>query len=200
MYSLFPQTVLMSGDHERLFVSTVPGNGSSSTIGSNGGGRNDIRRTNTIRETGNEQANESIAPEQTRDNEHTPIPEDRNDGDEQPDSSQNELSRANDGNRKIDELPGSNQGDGNPEDESIEYMDEVVNNFRRGEITKLKVLSNIISILDFNPSRTEPAKDAAIEYYAKTLNKVEALASSVVKRGRHAQVGLQPNRDRLDNQ
>jgi len=105
------------------------------------------------------------------------------------------LSRANDGNREIDELPGSNQGDGNPKDESIEYMDEVVNNFRCGEITKLKALSNIISILDFNPSRTEPAKDAAVEYYAKTLNEVEALASSAVKRGRHAQVGLQPNRD-----
>jgi len=155
--------------------------------------RNDTRHTNTIRETGNERANESVAPEQTRDNQHTPIPEDRNDGDEQPDSSRNELSRADDGNREIDELPGSNQGDGNPEDESIEYMDEVVNNFRRGEITKLKALSNIISILDFNPSRTEPAKDAAVVYYAKTLNKVEALASSAVKRGRHSQVGLQPN-------
>ena len=56
-----------------------------------------------------------------------------------------------------------------------------VNNFRQGEITKLKALSNIISILEFNVSRTNQAKDAAIKYYAKTLDKVEALASSVVK-------------------
>jgi len=171
----------MSGDHERLFASTVPGNGSSNTIGSNGGGQNDIQCTNTNRETGNEQASESVTPEETRDNQHTPIPEDRNDGDKQPDSSGNELSRANDGNREINELPGSNQGDGNPKDESIEYMDKVVDNFRHGKITKLKALSNIISILNFNPSRTEPAKDAAVEYYVKTLNKVEALTSSVVK-------------------
>jgi len=60
-------------------------------------------------------------------------------------------------------------------------MDKVIDNFRHGEITKLKALSNIISILDFNPSRTEPAKDAAVEYYVKTLNKVEALTSSVLK-------------------
>ena len=78
----------------------------------------------------------------------------------------------------------------NPEDECIEYMDDIVNNFRRNEVTKLKALTQIIPILDFNPSRTEEAKDAAVEYYSKTLNEVEALASSATKRGEHATIGL----------
>jgi len=68
-----------------------------------------------------------------------------------------------------------------------------VDNFRQGEITKLKALSNIISILEFNVSRTNQAKDAAIKYYAKTLDEVEALASSVVKQGKHTEVRLQSN-------
>ena len=69
-------------------------------------------------------------------------------------------------------------------------MDDVIENFRQGEITKLKALSHIISILNFNPSRTEEAKDAAVEYYSRTLNEVEALASAMTKRGEHAAIGL----------
>ena len=80
-----------------------------------------------------------------------------------------------------------------PEDECIEYMDDVVESFRRGELTKLKALSQIISILNFNPSRTEEAKDAAIEYYSRTLNEVEALASSVTRQGEHAAIRLRTN-------
>ena len=60
-------------------------------------------------------------------------------------------------------------------------MDDVVESFRQDEITKLKALSQIISILDFNPSRTEKAKDAAVEYYSRTLNEVEALASAATR-------------------
>jgi len=106
----------------------------------------------------------------------------------------NQPSAENDKNPRIDDLDESNQRDrANLEDESIEYMDDVVDNSRQGEITKLKALSNIISILKFNPSRTNRAKDVAIEYYAKTLNEVEALASSAVKRGKHTEVGLQSN-------
>ena len=72
-------------------------------------------------------------------------------------------------------------------------MDEVVEDFRRNEITKLKALSKIISILDFNPSRTEEGKDAAVESYAKTLEEIESLASSATRRGEHAAAGLRPN-------
>ena len=53
-------------------------------------------------------------------------------------------------------------------------MDNVIKSFRGGKVMKLKALSQIISILNFDPSRTEQAKDAAAKYYAKTLNKVEA--------------------------
>ena len=76
--------------------------------------------------------------------------------------------------------------DGEPneiEQECIERMDDLVENFRCNEITKLKALSCIISILDLNPSRSERAKDAAVEYYAKTLDEVQALSSSAVRRG-----------------
>jgi len=78
------------------------------------------------------------------------------------------------------------QNDGGPteiEQESIEQMDNIIDSFRSNEITKLKALSTIISILDLNPSRTEGAKDAAMEYYTKTLDEVQALSSSVIGRG-----------------
>jgi len=52
---------------------------------------------------------------------------------------------------------------------------------RHEEISKLKALSNTISILDFNPSRIELAKDAAVEYYTKTCDEVEALTSSAIR-------------------
>ena len=157
---------------------------------------------NTVREARNARRSESVIPQEIGEdqrNSATPTPEDGDDEYEQLDSSGNRLSRANDESPQIDELDDSNEGNKrNPEDESIEYMDEVVDSFRQNEISKLKALSNIISILDFNPSRTEEAKDAAVQYYAKTLDEVEALASSAVKRGQHAQIGLQPNRSQLD--
>ena len=90
-----------------------------------------------------------------------------------------------------EELDGDEQW--NPEDECIKYMDNIVENFRWGEVTKLKALSQIISILDFNPSRTEEAKGAAVEYYARTLGEVKALTSSVTKWGEHAATRLQTN-------
>lgn len=55
----------------------------------------------------------------------------------------------------------------------------------------LKALSNIISILNFNPSRTKQAKDVAVEHYSHTLDEIEALTTSAIKRGEHAQQGLQ---------
>ncbi|EDQ98468.1 uncharacterized protein LACBIDRAFT_335936 [Laccaria bicolor S238N-H82] len=78
------------------------------------------------------------------------------------------------------------------EEESVRYMDDTVDKFRRGEITKLKALSNIIGALNFDPSKTNRAKDSAIEIYAKTLDEYAALSSSAIKRGNHAAVGLDP--------
>jgi hypothetical protein len=200
----------MSENHESLFASAVPGNGTSSTLGSNGAGRsnerqvNDERQVNPAGEIGNARDNEPVASRETRHQQHlnaSPAPEDGNNGNDRLDLRGNHLSRGNDESPGVDEVDKSNQGgDGNPEDKSIEYMDEVVDCFRRDEITKLKALSNIISILDFNPSRTERAKDAAVEYYAKTLDEVEALASSAIKRGHHAEIGLQSSHNRLDKQ
>ena len=189
----------MSESHERLFVSTVPGNRSSSTLGLNAGGQ---RQINTVREAWNARRSKSVIPQEIGEDQYnsaTPTPEDGDDEYEQLNSSGNQLSRAHDESPQINELDDSNEGNKqNPEDKSIEYMDEVVDSFRQNENSKLKALSNIISILNFNPSRTEEAKDAAVQYYAKTLDEVEALASSVVKRGRHAEIGLQPNRSQLD--
>jgi len=146
-------------DHARLFASAVPGNGSSNTTGENG----------------NDQHTETVATRQTRDDVRRYTPE-------LSDSGQHRTSPASkDGD---DELEDPN--DGGPteiEQESIEQMDNIVDSFRSNKITKLKALSTIISILDLNPSRTEGAKDAAVEYYTKTLDKVQALSSSAVRRG-----------------
>jgi hypothetical protein len=72
-------------------------------------------------------------------------------------------------------------------------MDNVVEDFREKKVTKLKALSQIISILDFNPARTEEAKDASVEHYSRTLDEIEALASSATRRGDHASIGLRAN-------
>ena len=72
-------------------------------------------------------------------------------------------------------------------------MDDVVESFRCEEISKLKALSNIISILDFNPSRAERTKDLAVEHYSWTLDEVKALAITAIKQGQHAQQGLEPD-------
>jgi len=74
-------------------------------------------------------------------------------------------------------------------------MDDIVESFRHDEIMKLKALSNIISILDRNQSRTERAKDAAIEYYAKTLDEVQLLSASVAQRGEIIGDMLGPRQD-----
>lgn len=70
-------------------------------------------------------------------------------------------------------------------------MDDVVENFRENKLMKLKALSTIISILDLNPSSSEGAKDSAVEYYAKTLDEIQALSSSATWRGELAQHALQ---------
>jgi len=67
--------------------------------------------------------------------------------------------------------------------ESIEEMDNIVNSFRHDEIMKLKALSKILSILNVNQSRTERSKNAAVEYYTKTLDEIQALSSSAAWRG-----------------
>ena len=60
-------------------------------------------------------------------------------------------------------------------------MDDIIESFKREEITKLKTLSQIISILNFNPSRTEEAKDTAVKYYSRIVNEVKALTSAATK-------------------
>ena len=173
-------------DHARLFASTIPGNGSSSTLGSNAAQRTD---EGTV-----EPGHESLITRETR-NERCPrtpfTPEVRHEQNTRHESTGNDSPRPHGEEPTQEELDGDEQR--NPEDECIEYMDNIVENFRRGEVTKLKALSQIISILDFNPSRTEEAKDAAVEYYSRTLGEVEALASSAIKRGEHTATGLRTN-------
>ena len=175
-------------DHARLFAFTVPGNISASTLGSNGAGRSDDRGSNIIAEA-RDGPDESPTPREVRDERRirtTLASEIRHDRNPRRDSTGVSSPRP----TNPDEGDFDEDEQRNPEDECIEYMDDIVENFRRNEVTKLKALTQIISILDFNPSRTEEAKDAAVEYYSKTLNEVEALASSATKRGEHAAIGL----------
>ena len=143
----------MSDNHARLFASAVPGNGSSDIIGENGNGHE----------------GETDVTQETRDV-----------GPYTPDQSDNGQR----GTSPVGQTGDVDDGEPNEiEQECIEQMDDLVENFRCNEITKLKALSSIISILDLNPSRSERAKDAAVEYYAKTLDEVQALSSSAVRRG-----------------
>ncbi|KIJ90179.1 hypothetical protein K443DRAFT_116981, partial [Laccaria amethystina LaAM-08-1] len=157
----------MSDSHARLFAHAVPGNGSSNTIGENG---SDPGENNVIGETG---LIERYTPElQDVRHQRTSTPRAN-------DNAEEEVLE-----RETRERLSSDEPDEFEIDkESIEEMDEIVENFRRDKITKLKALSTIISILDGNQSRTERAKDAAVEYYAKTLDEVQSLSSSAVRRG-----------------
>ena len=143
----------MSDNHARLFTSAVPGNGSSDTVGENGNGH---------------EGETDITQETWDIGRYTP---DQSDNRQRGTSPLGETGDVDDGEPNEIEL------------ECIERMDDLVKNFRCNEITKLKVLSCIISILDLNPSRSEWVKDAAVEYYAKTLDEVQALSSSAVRRG-----------------
>jgi hypothetical protein len=175
----------MSDGHANLFASATPANELSDTIGSNGdhpigGGQpRGPDNTNPAHAITNERNGSTFAEENEHEQlvRHSPPHDNEN-----------------------------NRGHGNNdesalEEESISLMDDVVESFRSEEITKLKALSNIISILDFNPSRTERAKDLAVEHYSRTLDEVEAIAIAAVKRGQHAQRGLQsserPNRENI---
>jgi len=170
----------MSENHARLFASAVPGNGSSNTIGENGSDHNG--ETNNIQQTENVG---HYTPESPDSGQHGTTPNGEI-GDDKGDHRNNrgELS------------PEDNDRGEQPdiEEECIEQMDNIVKVFRSNEITKLKALSSIISILNLNPSRTEQAKDAAVEYYAKTLNKVQALSSSAIRRGDIARDALEPRK------
>ena len=130
----------MSEEHANLFASTVPAHELTSAIESNGD-----RRAGSQRSREPDSAHPTHASRHERE-QSTPIGEDGNE-------------------RRVrhappDEDNTSNQGNVHDdesalEEESINLMDDVVENFRCEELTKLKALSNIISILDFNLSRTE---------------------------------------------
>ena len=185
-------------DHARLSASTVPGHRSSSTLGLNGAQPGDDRPSNVSREVGDGQHDESPTPREVRSDQRgstNPTSEVRH---EQRGSSRIESPPGDEENPNGEDSPGDDEQ--NPEDECIKYMDDVVETFRRKETMKLKALSQIISILNFNPSRTEQAKDAAVEYYARTLNEIEALASSAAKRGEHAIDRLHSHSNRDDIQ
>ena len=160
-----------------FFASTIPGHGSSSTLGSNGARPGDERPSNISREVGDGQHDESPTPREVRSDWRSgtnPTSEVRH---EQCGSSRIESPPGDEENPNRNNSPGDDEQ--NPEDECIKYMDDVVETFRRKETMKLKARSQIISILDFNPSRTEEAKDAAVKYYARTLNEIEALCNGI---------------------
>ena len=170
----------MSEEHANLFVSAVPVHKSSSTIGLNGD-----------QQGGSQRSREPDSAHPTHASLHeweqsTPIGEDGNERQVRPATPHKDNA--------------SNQGNAHDnksalEDESINLMDDIVKNFRHEEITRLKALCNIISILNFNPSRTKWAKNVAVEHYSHTLDEIEALATSVIKWGEHVQQGLQFTRE-----
>ena len=166
----------MSESHANFFASAVPGNESSITTGSNGeqhGGEQPsfgLHDTGFTEETPNERGESIVIG-----------------------SNENEGRRGR--STPDDDNPGreDHNNDSALEEEAIDLMDDVVESFRSKEITKLKALSKIFTILDFSTSRPEKTKDAAAEYYSRTLNEIEALAATAIKRGEQAQRGIQPS-------
>ncbi|EDR05616.1 uncharacterized protein LACBIDRAFT_302989 [Laccaria bicolor S238N-H82] len=169
----------MSEDHANLFATAVPENArSSSTLGLNAIGRSDDNQTSSAGQDG----------PSTRDRANSVA----QDEDLQNDTGEIQVPLQNNESIGKDDLEEFSRGEKPQlEEESIRYMDDTVDKFRRGEITKLKALSNIIGALNFDPSNTNRGKDAAIKFYAKTLE-YAALTSSVVKQGKHAAIGLKP--------
>ena len=169
----------MSEGHAYLFVSIVPGHELSGTIGSNGD-------QPAVSQHSRAPSSADIACMPRNEWEQsTPIGED-GDGQQTNHATPNKDDQSN---------PGNTHDESSLEEESINLMDNIVERFRHRELTKLKALSNIVSILNFNPSRTEQAKDAAVKYYSCMLNEIEALATSAIRWGEHAQQGLQSTRE-----
>jgi len=172
----------MSDNHARLFASAVPGNGSSNTFGENG---SDDREANNIGQTGGVGRYTPELPD-IRWDATSPIGEAGDDNEGNSDKDHGEW---------LSPDKPSAGGQGDIEEESIKHMDNIVESFRCNKITKLKALSKIISILDINPLRTEWAKDAAVEYYAKTLDEIQTLSSSAIRRGEVARGALESGGD-----
>ena len=183
----------MSDNHARLFASAVPGNGSSNTVGSNASRRTTGEQVNIAGENGSEQGETNPSRSFGDVGRYTPeirdIQENRTSPPAQIDDDEGDPDRE-PGERGSRDDSIEREGDF-IESESIEQMDDVVENFRENKLTKLKALSTIISILDLNPSSSERAKDSAVEYYAKTLDEIQALSSSATRRGELAQHALQ---------
>jgi hypothetical protein len=133
-------------DHARLFASAVPGNGSSNTFAENESDSLGLETNSTPAIRDAEQSGleiECISQRGTS--------PDAEIGDESGENSiierRQRVSPEDDITRERHTI----------EDKCIEHMDEIVESFRSNEITKLKALSTIVSILDLNPSRTERA-------------------------------------------
>lgn len=177
----------MSEGHAIYFASAEPGHESSDTDNADGGrqGSSATFDSNPGLPRGEHASQDPGNPnvtQQTADGDTNVIsmgtPEN---GQRQPSPERNE---SNTGDLRNDDSPF--------EQESINLMDDVVESFRRKETTKLKALSTIIGILDSNTTKPEKTKDAAVESYSRTLNEVEALAASAIRRGQQVQQGLQP--------
>ena len=176
----------------------MPGNGSSNTVGSNGSGRGERDHSILVGENGSEQRGEENIARQTGDTErYTPEFREDQEGRTSPAIQIDDENGSEPDHEPTDESPHVVKitWDGDYiESESIEQMDDIVEDFRQNNITKFKALSTIILILDLNQSSSERAKDSAIKYYGKTLDEIQALSSSASRRGEIAQQGLQRGR------
>jgi len=159
----------MSEGHANFFVSAVPGNEPSITTGSNGGQWGEQQpseepcETNFTHEAQHEWGESiSIGENDNEQRRGQPTPDNDISGEEDCDNK-----------HTLDEEP-------------TNLMDNDIKSFRRKGVTKLKALSNIITILDFDTLRTEKTKDTAVKYYSHMINKIEVLAASVIKQEEQA--------------
>jgi len=169
MYSLSLKLTPMSEDHAIYFVSAEPGHESAITTGSNGeqpGGEPPLQ-----------EPGDSDITQQTPDERATSFAIGMHENGKQQPTTDN------------DNPSGGDQHDDDSalEQDSINLMDDVVDSFRWKEIMKFKALLNILAVLDSNTTKPEKTKDAAVNYYSRTLNEIKALAASAIRRGQRTQ-------------
>ena len=113
---------------------------------------------------------------------------------------QGESSRANPDSSTIGGSPHSasqgprNQGESSQANADslaiVNGLDGILDDFRNKRLTKPRTIALLTSKLDFDTSRDEPEKDAALTQYLNAIESIERLTAEAAHRGTHAARGL----------
>lgn len=72
----------------------------------------------------------------------------------------------------------------------VNALEGILDDFRNKKVAKPRTIALLTSKLDFDVSRNEPEKDAALAQYLNSIESIERLAVEATQRGMHAARGL----------